>query len=135
MDETTIYEAQGVKITNLRAVLGNKTYSVSNITSVGTTVKQPGSCLPFGLMAFGVLLILGGVVVLAGGAEFTTALPWFGFGGLSLAVGLLVHRGGKSAYIVRLGSASGEADALESTNKADIDSIVSALNEAIVRKG
>lgn len=134
MDETTIYESQGVKVTNLRAVVGSKTYSMSNITSVSTSTKE-SACVPLVAILFGSLLLLAGVASLLLGSSLSGVLPWFILGGLSVGGGILVHRARSATYVVRLGSASGETDALTSANKAEIDAIVAALNEAIVKKG
>jgi len=41
----------------------------------------------------------------------------------------------KPSYVVRIGSASGEANALVSKDRAFVGKIVNAMNEAIVKRG
>lgn len=56
-------------------------------------------------------------------------------GALMLVAGLVIAALSKPSYIVRLGSASGEADALISKDREYIQKIVNALNEAIIKRG
>jgi len=122
--EKTFFKNNDVHITNARAVIGSRTYSLSNITSVGMFEKIP-SRIP------GLLVIVCGLI-------------WMFVVGISVAaiIGLVVVLGGafivysqKPEYIVRIGSASGEVNALTSPNVKYIQKIVDALNNAIVSRG
>jgi hypothetical protein len=121
--ERTYYSDGTITITNARAVLGGKTYAMANITSVSTFTQAPsqtGASL-LGLFGLSLGLVGSGVVSVLGWALF--------------AIGALVFFKRKPTYCVRLGSASGEANALTDGRKDYIEKIVAALNEAIVKRG
>ena len=128
-EETTIHHDNNIHVTNLRAILQGKTYAMANVTSVSMHT-EPHSKFP-GI----VIAVLGGLFFLIGfGAEeirgcfFTIGLP------LAL-VGVLYAISQHDLYWVRIGSASGETNALSSRDRNYIWQIVSAMNEAIVRRG
>lgn len=127
-DEKVIYEQGNIKITNLRAVFGEKTYSMSNITSVEKSkVEQTGCAIP-GLIIAGILLFM---------YSFADGINW-----MLLVVGLVMVGGGiyasrseKPDYLVQFGSASGEIKAYKSKDQDEIKAIVEAINTAIIQKG
>ena len=126
-EENTLYENNDVKITNLRAVFGSKTYAVNSITSVDTKTESSPGCAPAALLIFGLFMALFG---------YTGDSSILMIAGILVAVvGGVVVFGTKPTYIVRIASASGEVKAYTSQNKADIDSMVAALNNAIIQKG
>lgn len=127
-EETTIYEKDNIKITNARAIFGDKTYSMSNITSVekGRAAEQ-GGCLLIGLFIGGLLALVFGI----GNQEWGWAFAGLLFGGL----GIFMMRSQKPEYLVQFGSASGEIKAYKSTDEAEIKQIVEAINTAIIQKG
>jgi len=51
-EEHEIYKSVGVRVTNLRAVLGERIYAVANVASVGMSEERPNRTLP--LLLFGV---------------------------------------------------------------------------------
>lgn len=123
-NEQTFFKSADIQITNMRAVIGSRTYPISNITSVGMFEKTPSRVFAVILMVVGVFMII-----------------WSGLSPVSV-IGLLIILGGaylmytqKVEYIVRIGSASGEVNALASPNAAHIQKIVEALNNAIVTRG
>jgi len=139
--EHEIYKSVGVRVTNLRVILGERIYAVANIASVGMSEERPNRTLP--LLLFGV---------------GTVSLVWFArsiwnapdnlaapdltmnylallLGVLGLAGGFLVGRSQKARYLVHIGDASGESDALSSDDKAQIEEVVRALREAIIEQG
>ncbi|HLZ60106.1 MAG TPA: DUF6232 family protein [Ktedonosporobacter sp.] len=123
MAEQVFFSENGVNITNARAVVGGKTYAMSNITSVTMAKKKINIFLlvVLGLIGLGSLSVIGqspivALVILA----ICAALIYF-----------LV----KPSYRVILGSASGEAEALVSSNRTQIERIVSAMNDAIIKRG
>ncbi|MBK9007154.1 MAG: hypothetical protein IPM31_09195 [Anaerolineae bacterium] len=125
--EITIFEDDKVKITNLRAIIGTKTYAISNVTSVSKSQKA-ASNIPFLLVIVGAFFIFLGIV---GIREF------WGFLIIGLIIAILGIRAvnTKPAYIVKIGSASGETNILVSEDGAYIKRIVDAMNDAIVRRG
>lgn len=128
-EEEALYQDANIRITNLRAMLQGKTYAMANVTSVSMFTE-------FAKRGPGIILAaLGGFAVLVGfGAreEMSCVLP---VGVLMLALGVIVALTAKNVYWVRIGSASGETNALSSKDYAYIDRIVRAMNDAIVRRG
>lgn len=128
--ETVIYEKNNVKITNLRAVFSEKTYPISNITSVGSKRIEDGSCLPFSLFIIGVLLLMVGVLKVLDGIY-----SYLLYSALFLGLGFFLHRSRRPTFAVGITTASGEIKALTSPDEMVIKEIVEALNNAIVQKG
>jgi hypothetical protein len=142
--ETTYYQDGSVTVTNTRAILGAKTYSMANITSVSSATipanRMPGvvitivgllitvcaSCPAIGVLGSGDPDAIGGALVFGMGAVF---------GLLIMGVGIVIAVMVKPSYVVKIGSASGEANALLSKDAAYIGKIVNAMNEAIVKRG
>lgn len=128
-EEIIIHEEPGIKITNLRAVIENKTYPISNITSVGAETQPPSPVVP------GVGFLLGLCLTLFGFADIKENLGTLVLG-LMIAgpcVYLLVTA--KPTYVLQLATAAGEIKALISPDQAYIQKITEALNTAIVQKG
>jgi len=128
-DEVVYFQDLGITITNARAVLGAKSYAMANITSVGMG-HTPANRTP------GVIVALLGVAFggcLATASDSATGALIFGL--VLLLSGVAIAASAKSKYAVRIGSASGESDALSSDDREHIQKIVNALNEAIVKRG
>lgn len=132
--ETTILEEGEIKITNLRAIFGDKTYAVSNISAVEMQSKPP-SLFP------ALIGILGGVLVLIAIPSLLNNRTWDNnytalVIGLVLAIySFLTVRAAKTQYIISFTSSSGEVKAFASPNEEQINRIVQALNDAIIQKG
>lgn len=125
MEENKFFENGNVLVTGSRFVVDAQTYAMSNVTSVKTGIKPASK-------AVGVILILIGVICLAGGQGESTSLMWGA--GLCL-VGVLLYRSAKPTYSVVLNTAAGENQALISEDRNYIDEVVSALNNAIISRG
>lgn len=123
-NEQVVFEEGEVKITNRRAVIGSKTYAMSNITSVSMGKQEASGCVPFGLMVISVPFLLVGF---ANGPERL----WVIVGIVALGLGVLIFRGNKPTFVVQIGSSSGEMKALTSPDRARIERIVTAMNDAI----
>jgi hypothetical protein len=123
MAETVFHTDGAVNITNARAVLGGKTYAMSNISSV-TMVKKKVNIVLVAILGIIALASLG----MLGSSPITTILVIAVCAGL---IYLLV----RPAYGVVLGSASGESEALVSRDRVYIEKIVNAMNEAIIHRG
>lgn len=52
-----------------------------------------------------------------------------------VVMGIRIFQNAKPEYTIQIGSASGEVRAYTSTNKAQIEAMMAAINEAIVKKG
>ena len=120
-------DERGVNITNTRAVIGSTTYSMANITSVAMGEK-PANRIPGIVIAiFGFIILLIAASLKSSGGDI--------FGVILLLIGISIAVIVKPSYVVRIGSSSGEADAISSNDKEYIQAIVNAMNEAFVKRG
>jgi hypothetical protein len=129
-EEKVIYEKSDVKITNLRAIFGEKTYAISSITSVTRKEKTNLSAfLPVAIIVIGIAFI--------SLAFFNAVINWaiilYGIfmvvGGYFLA--LLLN----TEYSVQIDSASGQTQAYTSKSIAKVTEIVQAINQAMIQQG
>jgi hypothetical protein len=127
--EKTYLTLGDVTITNTRAILGSKTYSMVNITSVSMGEVPPNRNFGYGLLIVGLLMSL----TLLGGDSSCAGIGIFGV--ILIIAGLAVIYTAKKTYVVRIGSASGESNALSSLDSDYIKKIVVAMNKAIVERG
>ena len=140
-EETTIFENGDIKVTNLRAVFGAKTYSVSNISAVEEDTKAPSNLFPAILCFIGIILLLYFIVSLFNmpsySATTNTGIKWMNllWAIVLLAVGTLMIRSAKTSYIVKISTSSGEVKAFETKDGALIGQIIESLNTAIIQKG
>lgn len=125
--ESPLFDASGVTITPTRAIMGGRTYAMSNVTSVTVRVTHPRRAGGY------VMLFLGACILLAGLADQQGAPIVIGL--ILLASGYVTGILPKDTHHVFLGSASGEGEAISSHDRAFIDGIVNAMNEAIVQRG
>jgi hypothetical protein len=128
-EEKAYLESKDATITTTRAIISGKTYTMSHVTSV-QAAKIPKS------QTWPVITILAGGALLLGGLTDTSAYGGcLGFGILLLVIGIGWAVSNKDKYAVRIGSSSGETDALVSVNQKAIQKVVDALQEAIVERG
>jgi hypothetical protein len=129
VSENTYYQDGAVTVTNARAVLAGKTYAMANITSVSMAMRPANR-------GVGIAVALVGLAIAAcSAAAGSDASVGILFGILALGAGIALAVMAKPSYIVRIGSASGEADGLVSKDKEHIQKIVNAMNEAIIKRG
>lgn len=128
-EETIIFQNGDIKITNLRAVFGEKTYSVSNITSVEAAKINPSSCLPMSVFLLGIFLILIGIV------DIKQNFSYILFGALAFVIFYFLNKVSSPSWAVSITTAAGEIKAYKSTDQESIKKIVDALNNAIIQKG
>src|SRR5688572_3650628 len=115
--EIIILEEGNVKITNRKAMVGTKSYPISDIVSVGITRDATMvGCLIVALIVGGLLLIL-----------FSYRAAAFIFLGAAAVVALLAQPN----YIVRIRSMTGNADILHSIDRDYLTRIVDAINHAL----
>lgn len=130
-EEKIIYEKRNIKITNLRAIFGDKTYAMSNITSVEKGSIAPSGGFSFFFTLFGVIIGL-----LAFLATPSMRGPIWLLAGLMLIGGIgTMLMGSKTEYYVQFASSAGEIKAHTSDDEAEIKQIVEAINQAIIQKG
>ena len=126
--ETIFYsDERGVRITDTRLIVGSTTYAMANITSVSRT-RKPANRVP------GIVLAILGLVILAITSQLGSSEGVI-FGVILLGLGILIAAIVKATYIARIGSASGETDAISSKDKQYIQAVVTAMNEAIIKRG
>lgn len=124
-DEKMFMQEGGVTVTSTRFITPAKTHAMAGITTVSAQEKKIDVSWSITLMVVGAIFALSdwkvssnlGIALLVGG------LVW-------LAILLF-----SKTYVVRIESASGNSNALESRNKDFILNVVAALNEAIVHRG
>lgn len=127
-EETTFYSHEsGIRVTNTRVIIRNTTYAMANIASVRAAVTKPSRNGPILFIVFGVLALLGG------GAGESAGIAVLGL--VIGVLGVLWWMVQKPTYHVRISSASGEVDALSSPGKEHIESVIQAINEAIIKRG
>lgn len=110
-------------VSSSRISLGGKMYSTANVTTVGTYLIKPRRKAEILLVLFGVVLAL-----------FHT-IATIVIGLILIALGVIKWIYNKPKYSIRLGSASGEAEAIQVPDKEYTNKIVQAINEAIVYRG
>ncbi len=120
--EKIYYSDGAITVTSTRAVLGGKTYAMANITSVSLAENQQGAGCGCALLA------VGGFFALFLMSGDTVALGFFG-----LVLGIIgVFVMSQNSYVVCIGSASGETNALQHSSREYIQTIVDAVNQAII---
>ncbi len=130
--ETVYYDEGGVRITDKRAVIGQTTYALANITSVGVGEQTSSPCVAIIMMVVGVALaFVGGLSVLGDGGGWY----WLVIGAGLLVGGIMALRMARPRYFARINSAAGEQRALVGQDQASVQRVVEALNKAIVQRG
>lgn len=119
MEETTFFEHETVRVTNSRFIVDGQTFAMSNITSVKSRQESPSKLLPILLLILAVIMVLNGVY----------AALVLGF------IGVVWLAQQKPAYHVMLHTSGGETSALKTYQKQYLDSVMTALNNAIVHRG
>lgn len=119
MEEKVFFEHDDVKVTNARFITGSQTYAMSNVTSVKAFEEKPSRFGGIAILVIGLLVALGAPVI----GLIIAALAGFYLYSL------------KTYYHVMLFTAGGENSALKTEQKDYLNSVVNALNEAIIHRG
>lgn len=127
MEEHVFLEEGGVKVTNTRLVIPGETYVLGGITSVKSKVQYPSKTGAFIFIVVGFLVWVGMSPRGAAGAIVA--------GSIFAAPGVFWLLMMRPSYLVSLTVSSGEVTAFKSKDKNFIDRVVSALNEAIIKRG
>jgi len=134
--EPTYYsDEKGVRITPTRLITpgksrneGPSTYAMTNITSVKTEKRDPNR---WG----GIITAIIGLILIAIGSQLRDGTALILFGVVLLGAGIAWTVLLKPTYHLRVSSASGETEPLSSKDKQYIDHVVTALNEALIKRG
>ncbi|QDE32378.1 DUF6232 family protein [Shewanella polaris] len=122
MEEKIFLNKGNVSVSNSRFIVDGQTYAISNVTSVKSG-EIPGS------YSGAIILMIIALCFFAGGV-FMKLL-----GTILLMFAIYVLTNIKSTYTVILNTSAGENKALSSQDKTHVESIVTALNDAIVSRG
>lgn len=134
--ETVYYFDNLVQITSTRAMFGETTYAVANITAVEMAV-QPASRI-FGsiVIAMGAFAILLGLRILTDNPIVILSVMIIALIGLLIIIaGVWLNSLARPSYLVRITTPGDVKDMLESRSPEYIQRIVDAINEAIVKRG
>jgi hypothetical protein len=128
-EEREYYRSNAILITSARAEIGERTFSMANVTAVsmGTIPANTGCAV--------VLLIVGGLTILGGLAAIGSTVAPLILGILIAGAGWMWLKSLKPTFVVNLGSASGEARAYQSRNRDEVAEIVNAIKRAIIDRG
>lgn len=118
--ERTFFSNGNVTVTNSRLIVDGQTYAMSNITSVAAASEKPSRVWSVVLGVFALLLAPSQVWVLVLGLA-------------AAAIWLWVSQ--KPKYWVSLSTSGGDKKAVWSHDQEWIQSIVHAVNNAIVARG
>jgi uncharacterized protein DUF6232 len=127
MSEEIIYTDNNVSVSTSRVIISGTTYALRNITSVKMTFTPARQGCAIVLIILGVLFVLCLVGVKGGAA------PGLIIGAVLVGAGVLWLRAAKPDYHVAIASSAGERPAMTHKDKAYIEKVVDAINEAIVR--
>lgn len=119
MEEKVFFDYDDVKVTSARFITGGQTYAMSNVTSVKAFEEKPKR--------------FGAIVVLIISLLFALNAPIPGLIIAGLAAAYLFSL--KTYYHVMLSTAGGETSALKTEQRDYLNSVVGALNEAIIYRG
>jgi hypothetical protein len=126
-DETIYSDGAMVRITRARAILGSKTYAISNITSVSIVSDKDQR------WAYAVLAVVFGACGISCATGDSAELSVIGFVPAVYFVYKFIN--GAPFHHVHISGSSGEENAIPSRSLAHIRRIVDAISEAIVRRG
>lgn len=125
--EMVYLQNRDVTITDTRAVMGGKTYAMANVTSVAMVKIAPdnsGGCVWGGI----------GVAVLVVGIAAQSFYPIL-IGALIVGAAWLIASQKKPKFLVRITAASSESNALWAHDPVYIQTVVDAVNQAIINRG
>ena len=125
--EVTILKEGKIKITNRRAIIGLKTYFISNITSARVRMNEPRLFIPVFVMV--VVAICSVLVALIDMREYSHFMTGSLYLGIGVVLFFLLSR--KTKYSVRVRGSMGELTIFEANDRDYAERIVSAMNEAI----
>lgn len=123
MEETEFFKNGNVLITNARFIVGNSTYAMTGVTSVKKNSVMPSRVGSIVLIIIGIIMLI---------SMKDASRLW---GAAVIGLGVLAFKGAKAKHSVYLNSSSGEIQALESDDENYIDTVISALNQAIIHRG
>ena len=129
LTEKTILKVGTVRITNLRAIFGTKSYELSNITSASLQVEEPKLFFPiFFAITMGICSVLIAISNLEDYGLWLRIGLYLGIAAIFLFV---ISR--KTKYRVQIRNPVSELTVLETYDTNYAESVVKALNETIAK--
>ena len=130
--EEMLHSDKYVKVSTARVIIRETTYALRNLTSVrmAETPGSVGGAILF--IVFGLLMVLASVAVFSDSVSAAIACMLIALG--LIAVGIWQIRAAKPTYHVAITSSSGEFNAMSSQDGRYIQTVVTRINEAIVRQ-
>ena len=129
-----------ITITPTLAIFGGATYPIKHISSVSARVNNPGRAIPFSLIAVGVTMLALTVLMGLAALFYEDSSGLFGIGSCGalgfwiFLTGIVVWYSGKTSYEIRISHTGGEVRVFTSVDRVLIQSIVHAINQAIVQR-
>ena len=125
--EKTLLKVGTVKITNLRAIFGAKSYQLSNITSASLQTQEANLFIPvFIAISMGICSLLVGLSNLEEFGHWLQIGLYVGIGAILL---FLISR--KTKYKVQIENPVSKLIVLETDDRGYAERVVTALNKAI----
>lgn len=129
LTEKTILKVGDVRITNLRAIFGTKSYELSNITSASLQMEEPKLFFPvFFAIAMGICSAL---IAISNLEDYGLWLRIGLYLGIAAIFLFIISR--KTKYRVQIRNPVSELTVLETYDGNYAESIVKALNETIAK--
>lgn len=125
--EKTYYTSSFVTVTSTRAIVRNKVYAMTNITSVSLFREGAKIIAPI-VWA----LILGIIALNCFGGELSQMGTIFAAGSIACIIYAFLQR---TKHWVRIGSASGESNAIWYHEESIALEVIAAINRAIIERG
>jgi len=119
--EVMFYQDGAVTVSQARFITNSKTYAMRNISSVHIFEIVKSRKLPVIMIIIGFFMLFSDDVRIAGT--------------VTIALGVLLLLFIKNEFAVRISTNSGEANSIVSKDKTYIQTIVNALNAAIIHRG
>jgi len=129
MAEENIYSDNNVSITTARIIVSGTTYALRNITSVKLTATKHKPVIAVALIVVGVIFVWVGLFA----DSVSLAIQLLIVAGLFLTGGIVWVSRVKPTFYVTIASSSGEIRVLSSPKRPYIETIIGAINEAIIR--
>jgi hypothetical protein len=135
MNEHCYYKRGDVKITATRLIFRNKTFALNGVTSVAGIILKPDRIGPAIITAVGVTFSFAMLVAFPrGGAGVFNLLPLL-ITLMMVGLGILWWAMQSTLYAVEICTAAREFKAFKSKDKAEIDEIIEAIEQAISDRG
>ncbi len=131
--ETVFLNGNGFLVTNTRFEVPGQTYVMGGVTSVKVTKTVPSKFGSILSIILGFSVIMSGILFTFSSVEIGLSCLCFGL--ILLLLGVLSLWSKKTVYHLVLTTAAGEQKATSSTNAKFMESLRTALTNAIIHRG